>query len=199
MSEDNKTEAQELLDSRLAVYGDRIDNMRRVALMWSGFLGVEIKPWQVPVLFALYKQYRIAITPDYSDNIDDVDGYMLMFREVIGVDMVQARTVEEYLAEKKRRERDPLKDAARGINRERAAETDIMEAFVANGRQFYDGPVPDSLESKPVPYSVKLALKKAAEEHFSTESLELSRAEFEALEADRKVFIQGALWARDNL
>jgi hypothetical protein len=93
------SEAQKLLDQRRAVYGDRIDNMVRVAQMWGAFLGVEIQPWQVPVMFALYKIYRLGITPDYSDNVDDVDGYMLMFREVIGDKLIQARTVEEYLAE----------------------------------------------------------------------------------------------------
>jgi hypothetical protein len=96
----DKSEAQKLLDSRLAVYGDRVDNMQRTAKIWSGLTGFDIQPWQVPVMFAAYKLFRLNITPDYSDNIDDADGYLVMFREVIGDDMVQARTVEEYLKAK---------------------------------------------------------------------------------------------------
>lgn len=116
---DQNTEA--LLKSRESVYGDRIDNMVRVAQMWSGFLGHEIQPWQAPVMFALYKVYRLGITPDYSDNIDDVDGYMQMFREVIGDDMVQARTVEEYLQ----------KVNAPTANREAEAEAEALAEYEA--------------------------------------------------------------------
>lgn len=93
-------EADLLLAQRQEVYGDRLENMRRTALMWSGFLGFEIKPWQVPAMMSLYKMYRLGITPDYSDNIDDVDGWNKMFREVMGDDLIQARTVEEYLDKK---------------------------------------------------------------------------------------------------
>ena len=101
-------EAQKLLDSRRAVYGDRIDNMERTAKIWSGLIGFEIQPWQVPLMFSAYKMFRAMIAPDYSDNIDDVDGWNKMFREIIGTDLIQARTVEEYLEEKDRRVRTAL-------------------------------------------------------------------------------------------
>ena len=93
-------EADFLLAQRQEVYGDRNDNMVRTAMMWSGFLGHEIKPWQVPIMMSLYKMYRLGVTPDYSDNIDDVDGWNKMFRELMGEDLIQARTVEEYLDKK---------------------------------------------------------------------------------------------------
>ena len=125
-STDQNTET--LLKSRESVYGDRIDNMVRVAQMWSGFLGHEIQPWQVPVMFALYKVYRLGITPDYSDNIDDVDGYMQMFREVIGDDMVQARTVEEYLA-KVNGPKNPEAEAEAEAMEEYKAQQDIIESM----------------------------------------------------------------------
>lgn len=89
-----------LLAQRQAVYGDRVDNMRRTAMMWSGFLGFDIKPWQVPIMMSLYKTYRLGVTPDYSDNIDDIDGWNKMFRELMGDELIQARTVEEYLDKK---------------------------------------------------------------------------------------------------
>jgi hypothetical protein len=105
MAED-KTEAQLLLDSRREVYGDRIDNMVRTAKIWSGLTGFEIQPWHVPLMMSAYKMFRAMTTPDYSDNIDDVDGWNLMFREVVGDGMINARTVEEYLEEKFRRVRE---------------------------------------------------------------------------------------------
>jgi len=96
-------ETADLLASRLAVYGDRPDNMRRTALIWSGFLGVTIKPWQVPVMMELYKLFRLGITPDYSDNNDDAKGWHKMFEEQMeadGTPIIHARTVEEYLERK---------------------------------------------------------------------------------------------------
>lgn len=99
-AQNNTDNAAFLLAQRAEVYGDRIENMVRTAQMWSGFLGHEIQAWQVPAMMAIYKMYRLGITPDYSDNIDDVDGWMLMFREVMGDDLIQARTVEEFLTKK---------------------------------------------------------------------------------------------------
>ena len=95
----------ELLASRVAVYGDRVDNMERVAKIWSGLLGVEIKDWQVPLLMGAYKMFRTFQTPDYSDNTDDIDGWKKMFVEVMDANhggIIQARTVEEYQAAKAR-------------------------------------------------------------------------------------------------
>jgi len=101
-------ETQELLDGRHAVYGDRIENMVRVAQIWSGILGFEVKPVQVPLMMAGYKMYRASITPDYSDNMDDIDGYVAIAREVVGEDMIKASTVAEYERQKKHRSLDPI-------------------------------------------------------------------------------------------
>jgi hypothetical protein len=43
------------------------------------------------------KLVRTSHTPDYSDNSDDIEGYLDIFRKVVGEDMVHARTVSEYL------------------------------------------------------------------------------------------------------
>ena len=104
MTDTSENEAQELLDSRRAVYGDRVDNMERTALIWSGLLGFTVQPFQVPMMMAAYKMLRAQLAPDYSDNIDDVDGWNIMFREIIGDDLIQARTVEEFLEKKKKRQ-----------------------------------------------------------------------------------------------
>ena len=98
-----KEEAQTLLDSRLAVYGERVSNMTRVAQVFSGILGTEVRPDQVPLLMAGYKTVRASITPDYEDNVKDIEGYALMFREIIGDDMIPAVNTDEYLLEKNRR------------------------------------------------------------------------------------------------
>jgi Domain of unknown function (DUF6378) len=99
----NNNEAQELLDSRLAVYGERKKNMENVAKVFSGILGIEVRPDQVPLLMVGYKTVRASQTPDYEDNVKDIEGYSLMFREIIGEDMIAAVNTDEYLAEKRRR------------------------------------------------------------------------------------------------
>ena len=98
MSENN--DAQELLDSRLSVYGPRVKNMQDVAQVWSGILGHEVRADQVTLMMIGYKLVRASGTPDYEDNIKDVEGYALMFREIIGDDMVSAFTTDEYLKAK---------------------------------------------------------------------------------------------------
>jgi hypothetical protein len=92
-----KDEAQNLLDSRLAVYGERVENMTRVAKVFSGILGFEVRPDQVPLLMVGYKTVRASQTPDYEDNVKDIEGYSLMFREIIGDDMIAAVNTDEYL------------------------------------------------------------------------------------------------------
>jgi Domain of unknown function (DUF6378) len=100
----SKEEAQELLDSRLAVYGERVENMTRVAKVFSGILGIEVRPDQVPLLMVGYKTVRASQTPDYEDNVKDIEGYAIMFRECVGDDMIAAVNTDEYLVEKTRRE-----------------------------------------------------------------------------------------------
>lgn len=95
--------AQALLDSRVAVYGERVENMTRVAKVFSGILGIEVRPDQVPLLMVGYKTVRASQTPDYEDNVKDIEGYAIMFREIIGDDMIAAVNTDEYMAEKNRR------------------------------------------------------------------------------------------------
>jgi hypothetical protein len=100
----SKEEAQELLDSRVAVYGERVKNMENVAKVFSGILGIEVRPDQVPLLMVGYKTVRASQTPDYEDNVKDIEGYAIMFREIIGDDMIAAVNTDEYLKEKTLRE-----------------------------------------------------------------------------------------------
>jgi hypothetical protein len=94
---------ESLVEGRKKVYGDPVFHMIRVASVWSGILGHDVRPSQVPLLMAGLKMVRASETPDYSDNSDDIDGYMDIFRRVVGDDMIYARSVLEYEQEKKAR------------------------------------------------------------------------------------------------
>lgn len=94
------TTGQDLLDGRESVYGERVKNMEDVAKVWSGIFGFDVRADQVTLAMMGYKLVRASGTPDYSDNIDDVEGYALMFREVIGDKMINAKSVKEYLEKK---------------------------------------------------------------------------------------------------
>lgn len=97
-------EGQKIVSDRVGVYGDPTESFERVAKVWSGILGFEVHAWQVPLCQAGLKLVRTNYAPDYSDNSDDVDGYMDIFRQVIGDDMVLAKTVTDYLQEKEKRD-----------------------------------------------------------------------------------------------
>jgi len=90
--------ANAIVDKRAATYGDPVDMYQRTAQVWSGISGTEIQPWMVPLMMAGLKAVRTAITPDYSDNNEDVDGYMEIFRVLIGEDMIHASSAKEYQA-----------------------------------------------------------------------------------------------------
>ena len=94
----------ELIDGRRGVYGEPTDTFTRMATMISGLLDHEVQPWQVPLILIITKMVRTNQCPTYSDNSDDIDGYLEIFRELIGDDMIHARTVSEYLALKEARD-----------------------------------------------------------------------------------------------
>ena len=87
----------EVIDGRVSVYGEPVQAFARIAQVWSGILGVEVQPAQVPLCLIGLKAVRASITPDYSDNSDDIEGFLDIFRKIVGEDMVHARLVSEYL------------------------------------------------------------------------------------------------------
>lgn len=103
-----KNDGQEIVAGRVGVYGDPTESFARVAEVWSGILGVSIQAWQVPLCLAGLKLVRTAYAPDYSDNSSDVGGYVDIFKQVIGPDMIDAETVAQYLAIKEERAKYPL-------------------------------------------------------------------------------------------
>lgn len=88
----------EVIEGRRGVYGEPVDTFARMAQMLSGLLGVEIHAWQVPLILIVTKMVRTNQCPTYSDNSDDIEGYLAIFRELVGDDMIHARSVDEYLA-----------------------------------------------------------------------------------------------------
>ena len=66
---------------------------------------------------ALYKLYRFAVAPDYSDNLDDAEGYLKIVRECVGDNMVHARSADEYQAKKEARLNPPSKEDPKPFSR----------------------------------------------------------------------------------
>lgn len=90
----------EVIDRRVQVYGDPKETFVRIAQVWSGILGHEVQPVEVPLLMAGMKMVRTQVMPDYSDNSDDIAGYMDIFHQLVGEDMIHARTVNEFIEKK---------------------------------------------------------------------------------------------------
>lgn len=93
----------EVIDGRRGVYGDPTEMFSRAAQIWSGITGYPINATDVPLMLIGYKVLRAQHTPDYSDNSDDIEGYLDIFRELVGNDMIHARSVTEYLEQKEKR------------------------------------------------------------------------------------------------
>ena len=122
-----KDEAKAILDSRQATYGDRVTNMEAAASMVEAYLlGVDqredttLTGADFAMIMALYKIYRFAVTPDYQDNIDDVEGYLKIVRECMGDQLIEAKTAEEY--QRIKRERALAEHQASGNAEKRAEE-----------------------------------------------------------------------------
>jgi Domain of unknown function (DUF6378) len=94
---------REVIDRRVAVYGNPVDTFVRVAQIWSGILDTEVTAHDVALCMMGYKILRTRVCPDYSDNSDDIAGYLDIFQQIMGDDMVHARSVPEYLKAKARR------------------------------------------------------------------------------------------------
>lgn len=88
---------KQVIDRRVEVYGDPKETFARIAQVWSGIKGVEFSAYEVPLMLLGLKAVRTQVTPDYSDNSDDIEGFLDIFRQLVGEDMIHARLVSEYL------------------------------------------------------------------------------------------------------
>ena len=88
---------ERFINERSRVYGEPVNCWSRVAQVWSAILDHEVTAAQAALCMVGLKAVRTAITPDYSDNFTDIGGYAEIYRRIIGDDMVEASTVDEYL------------------------------------------------------------------------------------------------------
>lgn len=102
MPQENKL-IEEVVDSRRSVYGNPEEVFPRHAQVWSAILGVPVTAEQVALCLIGYKLVRTADAPDYSDNSDDIEGYLDIFRNIVGDRMIPARSVSEYMEKKAER------------------------------------------------------------------------------------------------
>jgi hypothetical protein len=90
----------EVIDHRVQVYGSPTATFPQIAEVWSGILGHQVNATDVPLMLIGMKLVRTAQAPDYSDNSDDIEGYLDIFRQLVGGDMIAARSVNEYIEKK---------------------------------------------------------------------------------------------------
>lgn len=98
-----KNNVRELIDQRIALYGDPAETFERIAQVWSGILGYPVRACDVSLCLIGMKAVRANVSPDYSDNSDDIEGYLDIFRQSVGNDMIHARTGAEYWEKKGQR------------------------------------------------------------------------------------------------
>ena len=94
---------EEVVDGRNTVYGDPTETFSRIAQVWSGILGHTVNATDVPLCLIGLKLIRTVEAPDYSDNSDDIEGYLDIFRKIVGDRMISARSVSEYMEKKAER------------------------------------------------------------------------------------------------
>jgi hypothetical protein len=66
----------DILQERAAHYGPVGPNIRRTAVLWSAYLGLEITPHDVGWLMVLLKASRSKVDPGHLDNYEDARGYV---------------------------------------------------------------------------------------------------------------------------
>ena len=70
------------LHSRGADYGHPITNHKRIAELWSAYLGYPIQPNEVAILMCLLKISRQAQDPRVNDNYTDALGYIAIAKTI---------------------------------------------------------------------------------------------------------------------
>ena len=75
-------EVIQILHSRGSQYGHPIGNHKRIAELWSAYLGYPIQPNEVPILMCLVKISRQAEDPRVDDNYKDALGYIAIAKMV---------------------------------------------------------------------------------------------------------------------
>ena len=64
-----------VMGSREAQYGPPDKNFKRIADLWSTYLGVPVAPYDVAAMMVLMKTTRLRETPAHTDSWVDIAGY----------------------------------------------------------------------------------------------------------------------------
>lgn len=67
---------------RQSRYGPPEEFMGRLAKMWGGYLGIEVKPTDAAMMMALLKAARLKTSPDHEDSLVDFAGYAHIYERV---------------------------------------------------------------------------------------------------------------------
>lgn len=75
-------EVVNILHSRGTQYGHPISNHKRIAELWSAYLGYPIQPNEVAICMCLVKISRQAEDPRVADNYKDALGYIAIAQTI---------------------------------------------------------------------------------------------------------------------
>jgi len=70
------------IHARGVSYGHPITNHKRIAELWSAYLGYPIQPNEVAICMALVKISRQAEDPAYIDNYEDAIAYLAIGKSI---------------------------------------------------------------------------------------------------------------------
>lgn len=68
-----------VLGQRAADHGNFIAVHQRIAQLWSGYLGRDVRAEQVAAMMALLKLARSEVSPGNDDHVVDLAGYVAIY------------------------------------------------------------------------------------------------------------------------
>ena len=76
--------AKKLVDGRdkQQHYGPPEEFMGRLAKMWGGYLGIELKPTDAALMMAILKAARLRTNPEHEDSLVDFAGYAHIYQRI---------------------------------------------------------------------------------------------------------------------
>ena len=77
-------EATKTIDERGDKYGTPLDNISRIARLWSVILDTDITPLQAALCMDAVKTARLCTTPEHWDSLVDKAGYSAVMAEIVG-------------------------------------------------------------------------------------------------------------------
>ena len=84
-------EAIHILGDRAEQHGDHVDLHKRIAALWSAYLGIWVEPHQVAAMLALMKLARSESNRSNQDNIVDFCGYGAIMGDLLKIGSHRAR------------------------------------------------------------------------------------------------------------